>query len=73
VAARLTEPADRPFSTEVVMASRQIRSAPNKDALVITRLDAGAEVPVLGRFDGYLFVVAPSGHTGWMGEQQQRP
>jgi hypothetical protein len=44
---------------------------PDRGAPVVATLEAGTAVPVLGRYDGYLYVVAPSGHTGWLEDAQQ--
>jgi len=45
---------------------------PNDTALIIDQLGAGAEVPVLGRFEGFLYVRTPAGHVGWLGAQEQQ-
>ena len=66
VAARLTEPADAPVSAETVTAPHPVRAAPRDDSPVLERLDAGTEVPVLGRFGGYLYVRTARGRTGWL-------
>jgi len=39
----------------------------------MARLEGGTEVPVFGRFNGYLYVRAPEGYTGWMPEVAQQP
>ncbi len=72
VAARLTEPADRPVSSQVVAATESLRVRPSMAAPVMTTLDVGTEVPVLGRFDGFLYVRGPDGLTGWMQEAEQQ-
>ena len=71
VASHLTEPTDLPLGSEVAARNQMILSGPSYAASVIVQLDAGTEVPILGRYEGYLYVRTPSGHTGWMGEQQQ--
>ena len=71
VASRLTEPANLPLGSEVAARNQAILSGPSYTASVITQLDAGTELPILGRYEGYLYVLTPNGHTGWMGEQQQ--
>lgn len=71
VVARLTEAADVPFRSQVAAISRQILSAPDLNGSVIGELNLGAEVPVLGRFEDFLYVRTPQGHTGWLRAQQQ--
>ena len=71
VASHLTEPTNLPLGSEVAARNQMILSGPSYAASVIVQLDAGTEVPILGRYEGYLYVRTPSGHTGWMGEQQQ--
>ena len=70
VAARLTEPVDSPLGSRVAAAGGDVLLEPNADALVILRLEPGQRVPVLGRYEGFLYVRAPSGHTGWMDADQ---
>lgn len=68
VAARLTEPADQPVGSQVVVSAEVVRTRPSAGAPIIATLDVGTEVPVLGRFEGYLYVRAPAGYTGWVQE-----
>ncbi len=72
VAGRLTEPADRPLDSQVAAGDEPIRTRPDRAAPVIATLDDGAEVPVLGRFEGYLYVVGPAGRPGWLAEAAQQ-
>lgn len=77
VAARLTETVEEPVASEVATASDAVLMMPALGSPVVTTLDAGIEVPVLGRYGTYLYVLAPTGHTGWlqdaeMQEQQQQ-
>ena len=72
VAARLTEPVDSPIRSQVATAGGTVLLEPNDNALVIVRLDAGQEVPVLGRYEGFLYVRAPSGQRGWMDADQEQ-
>jgi murein DD-endopeptidase MepM/ murein hydrolase activator NlpD/SH3-like domain-containing protein len=72
VAARLTESATRPVRSQVASGADAVRMRPARDAPVVAQLDVGTEVPVLGRYAGYLYVRAPSGHTGWLAEDQQQ-
>lgn len=71
VAARLTEPVDSPLGSRVAAAGGAVLLEPNADALVILRLEPGQQVPVLGRYEGFLYVRAPSGHTGWIDADQE--
>ena len=66
VASRLTEPADQPFASQVVASAEPVHARPASEAPVMSRLDVGTEVPVLGRFAGYLYVRSPDGLTGWL-------
>jgi len=68
VAARLTESADQPVGSQVVVNAEVVRTRPSAGAPIIATLDVGTEVPVLGRFEGYLYVRAPAGYTGWVQE-----
>lgn len=72
VAARLTEPVDSPLGSQVAAAGGVVLLEPNDAALVIVRLNAGEQVPVLGRYEGFLYVRVPSGHTGWMDADKQQ-
>lgn len=68
VAARLTESADQPVASQVVASSGSLHARPQDGAPVTERLESGTEVPVLGRFAGFLYVRAPTGRTGWIPE-----
>ena len=70
VAARLTEPIEAPLSTATVATERRVLTAPRDDAPALARVAAGTVVPVLGRFDDYLYVRATPGRTGWLGLEQ---
>jgi murein DD-endopeptidase MepM/ murein hydrolase activator NlpD len=67
VAARLTETLDAPLSDEVASVASLVRLRPEPASPIVTELDAGDHIPVLGRYQGYLFVRAPGGLTGWLG------
>lgn len=71
VASRLTESTDLPLGSEFVTRNQMILSGPSYTASVVAQLVAGTELPILGHYEGYLYVLTPSGHTGWMGDQQQ--
>ena len=67
VAARLTEALEEPVETRVALQGQRVQATPGAASPVITSLPAGAEFAVLGRFDGYLLVQAPTGRPGWVG------
>jgi murein DD-endopeptidase MepM/ murein hydrolase activator NlpD len=66
MAARLTEPADSPIRSEVVADGALLLTDPAPTAVALEVVDAGAEVPVLGTYDEFLFVQTPSGNVGWL-------
>ena len=66
VAARLTEPVAAPFARQTVAGVRSVLAGPTDDSALLARLDAGTEVPVIGRFGDYLYVRTASGETGWL-------
>lgn len=70
VAARLTEPADRPIRREVLAGAARLLTEPDSSAAALESLSAGAELPVLGAFGDFLFVQGPSGRPGWMATVQ---
>ena len=69
VAARLTEGADVPVASQVVVASEPVRLRPAVGAPAVAQVDGGTEVPVLGRYGDYLYVRSPGGATGWVSAQ----
>ncbi len=68
VAARLTEAVDQPVASQIVASAERLRSSPLPGAPAVAQVDEGTELPVLGRFGGYLYVQAPQGPTGWVVE-----
>lgn len=72
VAARLTEDVSRPLGQQAIVAQQTVLSAPTRAAPAVARLDRGTEVPVLGRFDGFVYVVSPDGNPGWVEDAQQQ-
>lgn len=72
IAARLTEPADQPVASQIVAAAGTLHPRPAAEAPVMGRLRQGTEVPVLGRFAGFLYVRSPEGRMGWMTELVQQ-
>lgn len=76
VPARQTEPADEPVESQIVASATSVLYGPRGDAPAMSRLVSGTEIPVLGRFGGYLYVRSPDGRTGWMADvdaDEQRP
>lgn len=73
VAAGLTEPADEPLASQVAAGAETVHAGPAAEAPVMSRLRQGTEVPVLGRFGGFLYVRSPEGRTGWLREAAQLP
>lgn len=72
VAARLTESTDEPVASQVVASIETLHVRPETEAPIMARLARGTEVPVLGRYGGFLYVRSPDGGTGWLpdiGEQ----
>jgi murein DD-endopeptidase MepM/ murein hydrolase activator NlpD len=65
VSGRLTESTDRPVRTARVGAA-QLLDRPMVTAAPIAELEAQARLPVLGRFDDFLFVRIPDGREGWI-------
>ena len=72
VAARLTEMVDEPITQQVAAGLDPVWAHPEDGAPVVATLDAGTAVPVLGRFDGYLYVRTPDGSIGWVADAEQQ-
>jgi murein DD-endopeptidase MepM/ murein hydrolase activator NlpD len=66
VAARAVEPVDQPIGRALVDARETLRVRPDPTSPVIESVAAGTDLPVLGRFSGYVMVRGPSGRRGWM-------
>ena len=71
VDALLTEPVDEPISMQLAMDGSTVRQRPQAEAPLVAMLDQRLELPVFGRYDGYLFVQAPDGHLGWLAGESQ--
>ncbi len=74
VAARLTAPVTEPVGTRRVASATPVHAAPALAAPAVDRVESGRDLPVLGRFDGFLLVRLDDGRTGWLSEataQQQ--
>jgi murein DD-endopeptidase MepM/ murein hydrolase activator NlpD len=73
VAARLTEDASQPVGRQAIVAGAEtVLAAPTLGAPAVARLNQGTQVPVLGRFDGFIYVVGPDGSPGWVEDAQQQ-
>ena len=66
VASRLTEPVADPVASRMARSGDAVRTHPRPEAPLVASLSAGAELPVLGRYAGYLYVATPDGHFGWL-------
>ncbi len=66
VAARLTEPVDAPITSQVASAGEGLYARPDASAPLVSKLDGGAELSVLGRYEDYLLVRSPAGRRGWI-------
>jgi murein DD-endopeptidase MepM/ murein hydrolase activator NlpD len=66
LAARLTEAVDEPVASQVAAGGESVRLRPHPDAPLVAMIDADAELPVFGRYDGYHYVEAPGGRLGWV-------
>ncbi len=66
VAARLTEPLDRPIETRTAAVRSPLLRDPATGAAVVSELDPGLELPVLGHYGSWLYVRAPGGSAGWI-------
>ncbi len=60
------EPAQEPVREVHLADGRAVRRRPAPTALPIDSLAADATVPVLGEFEDFLYVEAPSGRAGWI-------
>lgn len=66
VASRLTVRANGPVDRLVAATERAATAAPLPGSPLVEVVPAGAELPVLGTWPGYLLVQGPSGRTGWV-------
>ena len=66
IAARLTEPVERPIRREVLAGGGRLLTAPAPTAVAVDSIAAGAELPVLGGFGDFVYVQGPSGRPGWL-------
>ena len=66
VSARLTEAVDSPIAETMAASDRIALSRPADDAPRVDVVSAGATLPVLGNFDGFLLVRDPAGRRAWV-------
>lgn len=66
LAARLTEAMDRPLETRTASVRSPLLREPAAGAPVVSELDPGQQLPVLGHYGTYLYVRAPGGSAGWI-------
>ena len=66
IASNLTEPTTRPIRQVAQEADVSLRYRPTRLAAAIDSVAAGTSVPVLARFDEFVYVEAPDGRAGWM-------
>jgi peptidoglycan LD-endopeptidase LytH len=66
VPAAQTRAANVPLRSERRAVASPIRDRPTPAAATLDYMDPDRPVPVLGSFNGYLLVRAPSGKTGWL-------
>ncbi|WP_405285084.1 M23 family metallopeptidase [Gaopeijia maritima] len=66
LSARLVDDLSAPVSETVPATALEALSRPEASAPVVQRVAAGAALPVLGRFEDYLFVREPAGRTAWI-------
>lgn len=66
VAASQIEPTQQPVRQVHLARGRPVRHGPTPSAVAIDSLAADATVPVLGEFETFLYVEAPSGRAGWI-------
>lgn len=66
VAADSLEPASEPLHEARVTAGGAALHRPDPGGLELHRIDAGAAIPVLGTWQGFLMVPTPGGRPGWI-------
>lgn len=71
VSARLTEPVDEPFGSQLAHIGEPVLVRPDEASPLVATLDGEAELPVLGLYESYYYVRAPDGHYGWLSSSSQ--
>lgn len=62
----LVETAEEPLQTVTLSRPTDLTDEPDLQGVTVARLEAGAALSLLGRFDAHLYVQTPSGHRGWI-------
>jgi SH3-like domain-containing protein len=70
LAGRLTEAMEEPIRTETLASNLPLQAQPVPGAPVMQDVPGGTSVPVLGMFEGFLYVRVPEGRAGWMTTHQ---
>jgi hypothetical protein len=73
VTGRLTENADEPIRLERFAGVRPIQARPLPDSPVMDQVPPDVDVPVLGTFGDFLYVMPPGGRPGWITAGQEVP
>ena len=73
VSSTLTEPVDDPVASQLTMSGESVHARPDLEAPLVATIESDAELPVLGRYEGYLYVRAPSGRLGWIDASGDEP
>ncbi len=66
LAGRLTESLEEPLWLERVAEDQPIQALPVPGGSVMDQAPDGTELPVLGTFGDFLYVVGPGGRAGWV-------
>jgi peptidoglycan LD-endopeptidase LytH len=69
VPAAATRAANVPFRSERRAVASPIRDRPTPAAATLGHMDPDRPMPVLGRFNDYLFVQVATGRTGWLASE----
>jgi murein DD-endopeptidase MepM/ murein hydrolase activator NlpD len=71
VAARLTEPVDAPLGARVARAGEPVLTRPDAGAPIVATLGTVSELPMLGRYEDFVFVQLPDGPFGWVASSSE--
>ena len=71
--ARGTEPATQPIRRLQLASGGLVFWRPVGNAPAVDSVPGGTEIPALGRFEEYVFVLTPAGRLGWMREGVAQP
>jgi murein DD-endopeptidase MepM/ murein hydrolase activator NlpD len=73
VVSRLTEPLDLHVASRHALSGEGVRGRPDARAPLVAMVASDSELPVLGRYERYLYVRAPSGQVGWVDTPGEEP